>query len=469
MGASRLFLATRASFSSSRSYSSQLPRFTPQEVSRILRVNEYTSGEFSPGSGPVKSFDLNSLKSNNPIEDSHAEAVLHGGRGFLFGVIDGHGGPACAQVVAKRILHYVAAGILPIEDLTSHLSALEEGDSKSAHYNLIQAFNDPYELVKDLQSLYRQSYLDYVRDVHANVVSRMDHDEGTSLAESLVKSFESLDGDLSREAENMDLKTLTVALCGAVAVLAHIEGPHLHVASTGDCSAVLGSLSETNTWIAKKMTVEHTADNAVEVKRILSEHPESERRSILNKDRLLGVLAPLRAFGDFKFKWPAERIRRLLEPVLGEDHALLPHYETPPYLSVSPDVMSHRLTARDKFLVIASDGLWDTMTPMQVIRLIGEHMSGKITLTPLELSRESMKLSEINALLRVRQDAVKLKPADSNSATHIIRYALGGTAYGVDHDRLSQMLSIPQDMVRMFRDDITVQVIFFDSEFLRHC
>ncbi|QQP50538.1 Pyruvate dehydrogenase 1like [Caligus rogercresseyi] len=131
--------------------------------------------------------------------------------------------------------------------------------------------------------------------------------------------------------------------------------------------------------------------------------------------------------------------------------------------------MSHRLTARDKFLVIASDGLWDTMTPMQVIRLIGEHMSGKITLTPLELSRESMKLSEINALLRVRQDAVKLKPADSNSATHIIRYALGGTAYGVDHDRLSQMLSIPQDMVRMFRDDITVQVIFFDSEFLRHC
>ena len=36
-------------------------------------------------------------------------------------------------------------------------------------------------------------------------------------------------------------------------------------------------------------------------------------------------------------------------------------------------------------MVIGSDGLWDMMTPMQAIRLVGEHMSGKITLTPLNL------------------------------------------------------------------------------------
>ncbi len=63
---------------------------------------------------------------------------------------------------------------------------------------------------------------------------------------------------------------------------------------------------------------------------------------------------------------------------------------------------------------------------------------------------------------------MKLKPADANSATHLLRSALGGTAYGVDHARLSQMLSLPQDMVRMFRDDITLLVPFFDSEFLGH-
>ena len=49
------------------------------------------------------------------------------------------------------------------------------------------------------------------------------------------------------------------------------------------------------------------------------------------------------------------------------------------------------------------------------------------------------------------------------------RHALGGSSYGVDHTKLSQMLSLPQDMVRNFRDDITITVVFFDTEYLRHC
>jgi serine/threonine protein phosphatase PrpC len=40
--------------------------------------------------------------------------------------------------------------------------------------------------------------------------------------------------------------------------------------------------------------------------------------------------------------------------------------QTPPYLTAMPEVSYHRLTARDKFMVIGSDGLWDMMTPMQV-------------------------------------------------------------------------------------------------------
>ena len=52
-------------------------RLTPQEVSSIIRANEYTSEDISTtGNGPVKAFDFNSLRSNNPIEDSHNEAVV---------------------------------------------------------------------------------------------------------------------------------------------------------------------------------------------------------------------------------------------------------------------------------------------------------------------------------------------------------------------------------------------------------
>ena len=190
----------------------------------------------------------------------------------------------------------------------------------------------------------------------------------------LVHAFTRLDEDMSREAipkdgQDVDMKTLTVAMSGCVAVAAHIEGPHLSVASTGDCTAVVGSLSETDTWVAKKLTNEHNSDNNKEVKRILANHPETEHHHIIKGDRLLGMLAPLRAFGDFKFKWPRSTIEETLGGVLGE-HAVPANYKTPPYLTAVPEVTYHRLTPRDKFLILGSDGLWDMMTPMQVLFLM---------------------------------------------------------------------------------------------------
>jgi pyruvate dehydrogenase phosphatase len=231
---------------------------------------------------------------------------------------------------------------------------------------------------------------------------------------------------------------------------------------------VVGSLSETDTWVAKKLTNEHNSDNNREVKRILANHPETEHHHIIKGDRLLGMLAPLRAFGDFKFKWPRSTIEETLGGVLGE-HAVPANYKTPPYLTAVPEVTYHRLTPRDKFLILGSDGLWDMMTPMQVVRLVGEHMSGKVCLSPLHLTQPNIPLEEIAMVLKKRQESMRLKPNDGNAATHLIRSALGGTAYGVDHGRLSQMLTIPQDMVRMFRDDITITVIFFEDEYLRFC
>ena len=102
----------------------------------------------------------------------------------------------------------------------------------------------------------------------------------------LIHAYTSLDGDMSREAVErpggqVNMKTVTVAMSGCVAATAYIEGPHLSVASTGDCTAVIGSLGDNDTWVAKKMTQEHNSDNQKEVKRILSEHPETEHHHII--------------------------------------------------------------------------------------------------------------------------------------------------------------------------------------------
>lgn len=63
---------------------------------------------------------------------------------------------------------------------------------------------------------------------------------------------------------------------------------------------------------------------------------------------------------------------------------------------------------------------------------------------------------------------LKKKPLDKNGATHLIRHALGGTDYGIEHSKISHMLSLPQDIVRLFRDDITVTVIYFNLDYIRN-
>lgn len=115
------------------------------------------------------------------------------------------------------------------------------------------------------------------------------------------------------------------------------------------------------------------------------------------------------------------------------------------------------------------NNLYALLLLFQVVRLVGEHMFGKVTLSPLRLPKKDMKLSEINNLLLQRQKGLSKKPIDRNAATHLLRHALGGTEYGIEHSKIAQLLSMPQEVVRLFRDDITITIVYFDPEYLRHC
>ncbi|CAH0547596.1 unnamed protein product [Brassicogethes aeneus] len=406
---------------SSRETRSTITKLSPQEVDSILRANEYTHDFTTTGS--VKSYDSNQLASNNPIEDTRCESTCLQTTGFLVGVFDGHGGGACAQVIAKRLYNYITACLLPHDILAQNI---ERGNTPA----LIESYNDKVQFVDDIRDLYQKSFWKFLLDL-----SKTDSKQ-FEMTEALERAFQRLDDDLSAEAlpenlenpETINIKTMSVAMSGAVACVAHIDGPHVHVANVGDCGAVLGTLSDTNSWVAKKLTNDHNTYNQSEVDRILKEHPFNESTTVVP-----------------------------------------PNYHTPPYLSGKPEVTHHRLTPRDKFLIIGTDGLWDMMTPLQAVRFVGEHMKGKVTLSPLTLPKKQITLSEINEMLLARKEGLLTKPKDSNAATHVIRNALGGTEYGIDHSKISQMLTLPEEMVRLFRDDITVTIVYFDSEYLRHC
>lgn len=385
-------------------------------------------------------------------------------QGFLLGVFDGHGGGACAQVISKRLFHYISACLLPPKLLKEYLNAVDS-DRK---LELLETYNEKVEFFGDIKKIYQQSFVKFLHDmVNKGSIKEF------QMERAMENAFLRLDNDISMEAlstinTSNAVRTLPVAMSGAVATVAHVDGPHLHVASVGDCQAVLGILSETDGWSAKMMTVEHNSDNRAEVERVLSEHPPTERHTVIKRERLLGQLAPLRSMGDFQYKWSKDVINKLVVPRFGES-VIPPNYHTPPYLTAKPEVKYHRLTPRDKFLIIATDGLWDLISPLQAVRLVGEHMSGKVTLNPLRLPRKNMRLSDINEMLLQRKEGLKKKPLDTNAATHLLRNAIGGTEYGIDHSKLSWLLTLPSEAVRIFRDDITITVVYTDSEFLRHC
>lgn len=65
--------------------------------------------------------------------------------GLLVGIFDGHGGGACAQVISKRLFHYIAASLLPPDMLHQYVASDERQD-------LIQTFNDK---VRNTSNVYR--------------------------------------------------------------------------------------------------------------------------------------------------------------------------------------------------------------------------------------------------------------------------------------------------------------------------
>ena len=118
---------------------------------------------------------------------------------------------------------------------------------------------------------------------------------------------------------------------------------------------------------------EHHSSNPLEKQRVLSEHPNAEKSTVIRNNRLLGNLAPLRALGDCCFKWNKDLITNHIVPKYGE--VCVPqYYFTPPYLIATPEIFHYKLTESVKFLVIASDGLWELLEPEDVVSTVADHL-----------------------------------------------------------------------------------------------
>lgn len=462
----------RILFYSHKSYYASL---SPQKITELLAQNQVSLNRDTLPSC-IKSVECNQLASNKPIEDRlRVSSVSVPGASeptLILGVFDGHGGGTTADLVSSRLFNYIALSLLPKSE---RLKISNHEQLKNIVFDL---YNSPQPT-----AIPRTPLFDETRFL-VNHIEQLDQD--VDIAANLKASFRRCDDDLSQEIQQnlvnpkSDTSTLhyylSAAVSGCCAIVMVIHQGFAYLASTGDCRAVLGvysrdceqTASGTNfissqMFNAIELNHEHNCDNIDEIRRLASTHPKTEQNTMIKHNRLLGHLMPFRAFGDFNYKWPAELIESSGITRAFGSGVIPSNYNTPPYLIAEPDVNKMRIDVfsaellagcnltcnkdnLEKCLVIASDGLWELFeSSRDVIESLVDH---------------SLNVDNIESEMDY----------DSNCATHIIRSALRSGSYqdfGKDadelrrlyHVRLESILTLPQAVVRNFRDDISIIVL----------
>lgn len=160
----------------------------------------------------------------------------------------------------------------------------------------------------------------------------------------------------------------------ASVLLVHPTG--YYVANTGDCRIVLGSAvgPETNSELrvdplrvgATPLSEDQTGATASEVARLQKEHPGEQ---VVYGGRILGGLQPSRAFGDSHYKWSRERLQEVKRRSRDETYA------TPPYVTARPEVVYQARHPTDRFIILATDGLWDVLPNELAVELAATAMN----------------------------------------------------------------------------------------------
>ncbi|KAL9262837.1 putative protein phosphatase 2C 28 [Drosera capensis] len=229
------------------------------------------------------------------------------------------------------------------------------------------------------------------------------------------------EGFLSVISKQWPLKP-QIAAVGSCCLLGIVCDGKLFVANLGDSRAVMGELTRATGGIqAVQLSREHNASMESERRALRFIHPDDPNIVILRHNvwRVKGIIQITRSIGDVYLKKPEYN----KEP-LNAKFRLAETFKRP-LLSSEPSISVHELQPEDLFIIFASDGLW-------------EHLSN--------------------------QEAVDIVHSCSHkgSARKLVKAALQRAAKKREV-RYSDLMKIERGVRRHFHDDISVVVLFLDS------
>uniref|UniRef100_A0A1J3CJP4 protein-serine/threonine phosphatase n=1 Tax=Noccaea caerulescens TaxID=107243 RepID=A0A1J3CJP4_NOCCA len=271
----------------------------------------------------------------------------------------------------------------------------------------------------------------YISDHLFSHLMRVSREKGVISEETLRAAFSATEeAFLTLVRRTCDLKPL-IAAVGSCCLVGVIWKGTLLIANVGDSRAVLGSMgnnnnnnNRSNKIVAEQLTSDHNAALEEVRQELRSLHPDDSQIVVLKHGvwRVKGIIQVSRSIGDAYLKRPEFS----LDPSFPRFH--IPERLQRPVLSAEPCVYTRVLQTSDKFVIFASDGLWEQMSNQQAVEIVNKHPRPGI-------------------------------------ARRLVRRAMSIAAKKREM-RYDDLKKVERGVRRFFHDDITVVVIFIDTELL---
>ncbi|CAI9276408.1 unnamed protein product [Lactuca saligna] len=262
----------------------------------------------------------------------------------------------------------------------------------------------------------------YVNDHLFQNLKRFTTEQQSMSIDVIQKAFQATeDGFLSIVAKQWIVKPQLAAV-GSCCLVGVICNGVLYIANAGDSRAVLGRVvKSTGEVIGIQLSTEHNASIESVRQELHRLHPDDPQIVVLKHNvwRVKGLIQISRSIGDVYLK-KAEFNR---EPLYAKFRLRDPIRR--PILTADPSISTHELEPDDRFLIFASDGLWEHLTNQEAVDIVQNH-------------------------------------PNNGSARRLVKAALQEAAKKREM-RYSDLKKIERGVRRHFHDDITVVVVFLDS------
>ncbi|PSS25966.1 Protein like [Actinidia chinensis var. chinensis] len=262
----------------------------------------------------------------------------------------------------------------------------------------------------------------YVNEYLFQHFKRFTCEQQSMSVEVIRKAFQATEeGFLSLVTKQWPMKP-QIAAVGSCCLVGVICNGTLYIANLGDSRAVMGRLVKaTGEVLAMQLSEEHNAAIESVRQELHSLHPDDSQIVVLKHNvwRVKGLIQISKSIGDVYLK-KAEFNR---EPLFAKFRLREPLKR--PILSAEPSISVHQLESHDQFVIFASDGLWEHLSNQEAVDIVQKHPR-------------------------------------KGSAKRLVKAALHEAAKKREM-RYSDLKKIDRGVRRHFHDDITVVVVFIDS------